>query len=76
MSVKIVAEYVWLDGNGELRSKAKTVEIDVNNKTQNILPEWNYDGSSTGQASGINSEIILKPQNDKASNDLTNGLLS
>tara|TARA_B110001452_G_scaffold267590_1_gene278282 strand:+ start:7156 stop:8259 length:1104 start_codon:yes stop_codon:yes gene_type:complete len=62
MSVKIVAEYVWLDGNGELRSKAKTVEIDVNNKTQNILPEWNYDGSSTGQASGINSEIILKPQ--------------
>ena len=26
------------------------------------LPEWNYDGSSTGQAFGDNSEIVLKPR--------------
>ena len=26
------------------------------------LPEWNYDGSSTQQAPGQNSEVILKPQ--------------
>lgn len=25
------------------------------------LPYWNYDGSSTGQAEGHNSEVILKP---------------
>ena len=51
---KIIAEYVWIGGNGELRSKARTL---VNSK----LPEWNYDGSSTNQASGHNSEVILKP---------------
>merc|ERR1719453_1121649 len=26
------------------------------------LPEWNFDGSSTGQAPGDDSEVILKPQ--------------
>jgi glutamine synthetase len=25
------------------------------------LPEWNYDGSSTGQAEGSNSDVYLKP---------------
>ena len=25
------------------------------------IPEWNYDGSSTGQAEGKKSEVILKP---------------
>ena len=25
------------------------------------FPEWNYDGSSTGQAEGLNSELLLKP---------------
>ncbi len=26
------------------------------------LPVWNYDGSSTGQAPGHNSEVLIKPQ--------------
>ena len=26
------------------------------------LPDWNYDGSSTGQAEGYDSEVVLKPQ--------------
>ena len=26
------------------------------------LPLWNYDGSSTGQAPGTDSEVYLKPQ--------------
>ena len=26
------------------------------------VPHWNYDGSSTGQASGEDSEVIIKPQ--------------
>lgn len=29
---------------------------------QSDLPEWNYDGSSTGQATGENSDILLFPQ--------------
>ena len=51
-------EYIWTDANGEVRSKTKCVnEFDKNN-----LPIWNYDGSSTGQAPGNNSEILLNPR--------------
>ena len=60
--MKIVAEYVWLGGNSELRSKARTIN---HTHTYNLyitdFPEWNYDGSSTGQADGENSEVILVP---------------
>ena len=28
----------------------------------NDLPEWNYDGSSTCQATGSDSEVIIKPK--------------
>ena len=52
-------EYVWVGGNGELRSKTKIVSNDIQNISQ--IPIWNYDGSSTGQASGSDSEVILKP---------------
>jgi len=56
----IVAEYVWIGGEGELRSKSKTLNI-KNDYTIKDLPNWNYDGSSTKQATTDNSEIILKP---------------
>lgn len=52
-----VLEYIWLDGNGGIRSKTKVAELDDTNNP----PEWNYDGSSTGQAVGEDSEVILKP---------------
>ena len=60
----IIAEYIWLGGDNELRSKAKVIyntkfRLSLNNIEE--LPEWNYDGSSTNQASGQASEIILKP---------------
>ncbi len=55
----IVAEYVWLGGNLELRSKARVLDSYQN---INDLPDWNYDGSSTGQASGNDSEVIIKPK--------------
>jgi glutamine synthetase len=68
----IVAEYVWIDGNGDLRSKARTVILAAKSshapscprgeKLLKELPEWNYDGSSTKQAEGKFSEIILKPR--------------
>jgi len=57
---KALLEYVWIGGcQGDLRSKTKV----VNKEPQSIadLPEWNYDGSSTNQAPGDDSEVILKP---------------
>ncbi|XP_017605229.1 glutamine synthetase nodule isozyme [Gossypium arboreum] len=58
---KIIAEYIWVGGSGiDLRSKARTLSGPVSDPSK--LPKWNYDGSSTGQASGEDSEVILYPQ--------------
>ncbi len=54
---KIVCEYIWIGGKGEIRSKTRVVE---NNGRH--VPEWNYDASSTGQAdSNGNTEGLLIP---------------
>jgi glutamine synthetase len=55
-----ILEYIWLDSNNKFRSKTKVIDL---NKDLNIkdLPEWNYDGSSTGQATTENSEVFIKP---------------
>nr|ACN36710.1 unknown [Zea mays] len=58
---RIIAEYIWIGGTGiDLRSKARTVKGPITDPSQ--LPKWNYDGSSTGQAPGEDSEVILYPQ--------------
>ncbi|KAG7025622.1 hypothetical protein SDJN02_12119 [Cucurbita argyrosperma subsp. argyrosperma] len=58
---KIIAEYVWIGGSGlDLRSKARTLPGPVTDPAK--LPKWNYDGSSTNQAPGDDSEVILYPQ--------------
>ncbi|KAJ6359215.1 hypothetical protein OIU76_000853 [Salix suchowensis] len=58
---KIIAEYIWIGGSGmDLRSKARTLDGVVSDPQK--LPKWNYDGSSTGQAPGEDSEVILYPQ--------------
>jgi glutamine synthetase len=56
----VLAEYVWLDAHQVPRSKTKTLTT----KPEDIsdLPIWNFDGSSTEQAEGHNSEINLKPR--------------
>jgi len=60
VSGKIQAEYIFIDAEGDVRSKCRTV--DTNKAGLEQLPSWNFDGSSTGQAPGEDSEVIIKPQ--------------
>ena len=55
-----LVDYIWIGGNNELRSKTKVLNVEVNNIDD--LPNWNFDGSSTNQASGDDSEVIIKPK--------------
>ncbi len=59
-----IAEYVWIDATQNTRSKARTLPpISTSRLTDpNSFPLWNFDGSSTGQASGHDSEVILVPR--------------
>ena len=59
---KVVLEYIWLDSNDNFRSKTKIMNIN-NELKLDMIPMWNYDGSSTGQATGSDSEIFLEPVN-------------
>jgi glutamine synthetase len=57
---KVMAEYVWIGGSGQdLRCKTKTLMKKVASIDE--LPIWNFDGSSTGQAPGDDSEVLLRP---------------
>jgi len=59
-----MAEYIWVDAEGGVRSKSKTltkVPKDGEQYSVDDLPEWNFDGSSTGQAPGDNSDVYLRP---------------
>lgn len=59
----MLIEYVWLDVNGNPRSKSRVSYQKRPEKLEDVeIPFWNYDGSSTGQAEGRHSEIIIKPQ--------------
>ena len=49
----MIAEYVWLDADNNFRSKIRVVDL-------NNAEDWNFDGSSTGQATTESSEVILK----------------
>jgi glutamine synthetase len=57
--MKTRVEYVWIGGNNNLRGKTKVMDREVNSVSD--LSEWNYDGSSTNQAAGEDSEVIIKP---------------
>ena len=57
---KVLAEYVWVDADGNTRSKTRTLDA-KKAKSVEDLPKWNFDGSSTGQAPGDDSEVILRP---------------
>merc|ERR550532_2528833 len=55
----VQAEYIWLGGNGEFRCKTKSLSAEC--KSIEDYPIWNYDGSSTEQAPGDDSEVYIKP---------------
>ena len=60
--MKSKLEYIWLDGykpTQSLRSKTR-VETDFGG-TLEECPMWSFDGSSTLQASGDDSDCLLKP---------------
>jgi glutamine synthetase len=57
---RTLVEYVWIGGSGsDLRCKTKVVDKAITSPDD--LPIWNYDGSSTGQAPGHDSEVLIKP---------------
>ena len=52
------AEYIWIDGTeptARVRSKTKILADGAD------LPIWGFDGSSTNQAPGSNSDCVLQP---------------
>ncbi len=51
--MSIIVEYVWLDADDNFRSKIRTMSA-------LYQFDWNFDGSSTGQATTESSEVILK----------------
>ena len=60
--MKVKAEYIWIDGyepTANLRSKTKVLDGVVSSVSE--LPTWGFDGSSTLQADGGDSDCLLKP---------------
>lgn len=61
MANYVCAEYIWIDADGGYRSKTKVIH-GKSSVTLEDLPTWNYDGSSTKQAPGDDSEVIIVPR--------------
>lgn len=69
------AEYIWIDGTTptqKLRSKTRVLsaipsslrgmeKLDAKYTKISQFPDWGFDGSSTNQSPGENSDLILKP---------------
>ena len=53
-------EYLWLDGCTPTQIRYKTKVVKEFGKS-NEAPIWGFDGSSTEQADGNNSDCVLKP---------------
>ena len=63
MAIVHKLEYIWVGGNNELRCKTKIVKSDksILKLGDDEISDWNYDGSSTDQAPGKDSEVWIKP---------------
>ena len=76
MSVKSKLEYIWLDGflpTQSLRSKTR-IERNFSGKLEDC-PVWSFDGSSTQQAKGNDSDCLIKPVAIFPDPDRSNGFL-
>ena len=60
-----ICEYIWMDGatpTQKLRSKTRVIRLKSSSSPKiEDFPEWGFDGSSTYQAKGNNSDLTLKP---------------
>lgn len=54
-----IYEYIWLDHKNGYRTKTKVTENHI--FLQHNPGFWNFDGSSTEQADGHDSEVYIKP---------------
>ena len=76
MSLKSKLEYIWLDGflpTQSLRSKTR-IERNFSGKLEDC-PVWSFDGSSTQQAKGNDSDCLIKPVAIFPDPDRSNGYL-
>ena len=56
---KVKIEYIWIDGHQptqKMRSKTKVVDGPIDRLDQ--IPDWGFDGSSTMQADGTDSDCM------------------
>ena len=61
MSAKLVsAIYIWLDAKQNLRDKEWSIYMNDRYRVGH-LPQWKFDGSSTGQAIGEFSDVFICP---------------
>lgn len=59
MNRRVIADYIFVDGDGKFRTKNRVEQIIGNNL---VFGDFSTDGSSTGQASESgNTEIVLRP---------------
>ena len=57
-------DYIWLDGyepTANIRTKSQIVELASFDGNPDELPVWGFDGSSTRQAEGHDSDCVLQP---------------
>jgi glutamine synthetase len=59
---KILLEYIWIDADDNPRFKTKIISKHIFNPEAFALADWNFDGSSTSQAEGRDSDILIRPR--------------
>ncbi len=74
--MKSKLEYIWLDGFQPTQSlRSKTMVREDFGGTLEECPMWSFDGSSTQQATGDDSDCLLKPVAIYPDPDRVNGYL-
>ena len=62
-------EYIWVDSDNQIRNKTRYIPINFGTEDNPLpfesimtqIPQWTFDGSSTGQSDREDSDLILKP---------------